>query len=129
VQPRERRGRVLVVDDNRDAAELVAEALTLSGFATCVAFDGPSALAAAPNFAPDVALLDLGLPVMDGFALARRLRELDGLAGLRLVAVTGYGQPSDRDRSRQAGFDEHLVKPVELDRVEGVVARLIGSER
>jgi CheY-like chemotaxis protein len=78
-----------------------------------VAHDGPEALAAAPGFVPEVALLDIGLPVMDGYELARRLRSLLG-AGLRLIAVTGYGQEHDRLRSFQAGFDEHLVKPVDL---------------
>ena len=106
--------RVLIVDDNRDAAELLEEGLRGAGHVTRVAFDGPTALRLAAELLPDVALLDIGLPVMDGFELARRLRELPGLAALRLVALTGYGQPSDRERSRVAGFDEHLTKPVEL---------------
>jgi signal transduction histidine kinase len=116
--------RILVVDDNRDAAELMAEALAASGHETRVAFDGPEALEVAAAFAPEVALLDIGLPVMDGYELARRLREHSGGDRLRLVAVTGYGQSKDRERSRAAGFDEHLVKPVDLDHLEKVIDRL-----
>jgi hypothetical protein len=73
---------------------------------------------------PTVALLDIGLPVMDGYELARRLRELPGLEQLRLIALTGYGQPSDRERSRAAGFDEHLVKPVRVERVQAAIDAL-----
>jgi CheY-like chemotaxis protein len=105
---------VLVVDDNRDAAELLAEALEMEGYQTRVAFDGPSALRVAAEFRPELAFLDIGLPVMDGYDLARRLRALEQ-GPLVLVAVTGYGQPSDRARSVEAGFDEHLVKPITID--------------
>jgi PAS domain S-box-containing protein len=106
--------RVLVVDDNRDAAELLAEALRMEGYETQVAFDGPSALRLAAEFRPELAFLDIGLPVMDGYDLARRLRAMEQ-GPLVLVAVTGYGQPSDRARSTEAGFDEHLVKPIGID--------------
>jgi PAS domain S-box-containing protein len=108
------RRRVLVVDDNRDAAELLAEALQMEGYQTRVAFDGPSALRVAAEFRPELAFLDIGLPVMDGYDLARRLRALEQ-GPLVLVAVTGYGQPADRARSVEAGFDEHLVKPIGID--------------
>jgi CheY-like chemotaxis protein len=108
------RRRVLVVDDNVDAAELLATALRLSGHDVRVAHDGPSALALAGDFPPEVAFLDLGLPVMDGFELGRRLRPLLAGRPLRIVAVSGYGQPVDRARSAEAGFDRHLVKPVDL---------------
>jgi PAS domain S-box-containing protein len=106
--------RVLVVDDNRDAAELLAEALEMEGYQTRVAYDGPSALRMAAEFRPELAFLDIGLPVMDGYDLARGLRALE-LDPLVLVAVTGYGQPADRARSVEAGFDEHLVKPIGID--------------
>ncbi len=116
--------RVLVVDDNEDAADLLADALRGYGHEVAAAHDGPSALRLAPQFQPEVALVDLGLPVMDGFELARRLHALPGLSGMRLVAVTGYGQAADRQRSREAGFDLHLVKPVDL---EDIAAMLRGS--
>ncbi len=117
--------RVLVVDDNRDAAELLAEALRERGHEPHVAFDGPSALALAAEVHPRVALLDLGLPVMDGYELARRLRASRDERELLLVAVTGYGQEMDRRASTLAGFAEHLVKPVELERVCSTVDRLL----
>ncbi|WP_224366727.1 hybrid sensor histidine kinase/response regulator [Hyalangium versicolor] len=107
--------RILLVDDNRDAAEMLAEALRMMGFVTHTASDGPSGLEAALAFRPDVALLDIGLPVMDGYELAERLRAHADLPDLKLIALTGYGQESDRNRARQAGFDLHLVKPVNLE--------------
>jgi signal transduction histidine kinase/DNA-binding response OmpR family regulator len=112
--------RILVVDDNVDAATALADALTLLGHQVLVAHDGPQALAAAEGFRADTALLDIGLPVMDGYELARLLRELwadrPGQAGqpIRFVAITGYGQESDKERARAAGFDAHLVKPIDL---------------
>jgi CheY-like chemotaxis protein len=118
-------GRVLIVDDNQDAAMLLSEALQMLGFSTEVAHDGASALTAADRFAPDVALLDLGLPLMDGYEVARRLRASHG-DSTKLIAVTGYGQASDRRRSKEAGFDVHLVKPVDLPDLQQVVTRLMG---
>ncbi len=117
IDPATRR-RVLVVDDNEDAARLLADLLTAVGHATAVAFDGPAALETARLYRPDVVLLDIGLPVMDGFEVARRLRE-EVLVGapLRLVAITGYGQEHDRARALIAGFAQHLTKPVALDAV------------
>jgi CheY-like chemotaxis protein len=82
---------------------------------TATAEDGPAALAAAAQFRPEVALLDIGLPVMDGFELARQFRADPELRRTRLIAVTGYGQEHDRRRSAEAGFDAHLVKPVDID--------------
>jgi signal transduction histidine kinase/ActR/RegA family two-component response regulator len=120
--------RVLVVDDNEDAAETLADALAAAGHTTAVAPDGPAALRAALEFRPHVALLDIGLPVMDGFELARHFRS-DGVhrARTRLVAVTGYGQEHDRQRSAAAGFDDHLVKPVDIDQVNQLIQRLVES--
>lgn len=106
--------RVLVVDDNADAAQSLAMLLGLQGHETRVALSGREALAAVEAFRPDVALLDLGLPVLDGYQLAARLRAQPQLRGLRLVALTGYGRSEDRQRTRAAGFDDHLVKPVDL---------------
>jgi CheY-like chemotaxis protein len=107
--------RVLVVDDNEDAVELMAEMLRTLGFEVQVALDPVAALALARDFQPEVAVLDIGLPVMDGYELATRLRELLGGRPCRLIALTGYGQHHDRVRSGQAGFDAHLVKPVDMD--------------
>ena len=108
------RWRILIVDDNQDAARLMAAMLSHRGHATSVALDGPSALRVAQDFEPEIALLDIGLPGMDGYELAGRLREIPGLADLRLIAVTGYGQESDRQRTAAAGFATHLVKPIDL---------------
>jgi signal transduction histidine kinase len=116
--------RILIVDDNADALELLAEGLELLGHEVHRAQDGPSALAVAERVAPAVAILDIGLPVMDGYDLARRLRAQSTLDGLTLIALTGYGQASDRQRAADAGFDEHLVKPVSIDHVQSVIDRL-----
>ena len=113
----ERARRVLVVDDNADAAFMLSEAIRSFGHEVRTTYDGPSALEAAIDFRPEVALLDLGLPVMDGFDLARKLHATEGLESVKLVAVTGYGQAVDRQRSREAGFAEHLVKPVDLEEI------------
>ncbi len=115
--------RVLVVDDNMDAAEMLSLALEMSGYVTRVAHDGPEALRAADEFSPQLAVLDIGLPVMDGYEVARRLKTR--FPKLPLVALTGYGQVDDARRAREAGFDEHLVKPVDLDRLHATVTRFI----
>jgi signal transduction histidine kinase len=114
--------RVLVVDDNEDAAELLGELLDAMGCTTRVAHDGPSAVRIATQFEPDVGLLDLGLPIMDGYELAARLR--GNRPEMRLIAVTGYGQASDRLRSQNAGFDAHLVKPVNIEALRTLIAQL-----
>jgi DNA-binding response OmpR family regulator len=116
--------RVLVVDDNEDAAASLADALIDLGHAVEVAYDAPQALTKLETFSPDIALLDIGLPLMDGYELARRIRGEPRLSGIRLVSITGYGQPSDRLRAVEAGFDIHLVKPVDLGDIERVVAEL-----
>ena len=113
--------RVLVVDDHVDAAETLAMLLRLGGHEVRVAHDADSALAAGEGFAPQVALLDIGLPGVDGHELARRLRARPWGRGVRLVALTGWGQPGDRQRAADAGFDEHLVKPVDPERLEAAL--------
>jgi signal transduction histidine kinase len=123
VAPPSGRQRILVVDDNADAAELLAESVQTMGYEAQVAHDGPTALRLAAAFLPDVALLDIGLPVMDGYELAAHLRALPGLAALRLIAVTGYDQETDRRRTTAAGFEHHLVKPVDLTMLGEVLAR------
>jgi len=110
--------RVLVVDDNQDAAESLAELLSLRGHETRAITQSRTALELAPEFAPDVVLLDIGLPEIDGFELARILRQLPETRNSLLVAVTGYGQPEDRRATSAAGFDHHLVKPVSLRELE-----------
>jgi PAS domain S-box-containing protein len=113
--------RILVVDDNEDAASLLAECLEMMGNTTRVAHDGPQALRVVDEFVPELALLDIGLPVMDGYELAVQLRAKLGDDRLRLVAITGYGQESDRQRALDASFDAHLVKPIDLARLAGVL--------
>lgn len=114
---------VLIVDDNEDAALMLSDLLSGIGYATRVAHDAPQALAMADEYVPDVALLDIGLPAMDGYELARRLREKPAWCEVRLIAVTGYGQSSDRKRSLEAGFDHHLVKPIGLAALQQVIPR------
>ena len=115
--------RVLVVDDNVDAALLLCELLAGMGHELEVAHDGVAALERVSSFRPDVAVLDIGLPVMDGYELARRLREQLGPEQLRLIAITGYGQDSDRERSLDAGFDDHLIKPLRLELLTQILDR------
>ncbi|MCM5678147.1 ATP-binding protein [Schlegelella sp. S2-27] len=118
---------VLVVDDNADAAESLALLLDALGYQTRAAFDGASALAVLETFVPRVALLDIGLPGMDGYQLARRLKGDARLAALKLVALTGYGTDADRRRARSEGFDAHLVKPVQVEQLLAVLNELIGT--
>src|SRR5262249_55509014 len=109
--------RILVVDDNRDAAESLAMLLTALGADVQVAFDGKAAIEAVRVNPPALALLDLGMPEMDGYAVAAALRRQPGHRNLRVVAVTGWGQPIDLQRTNEAGFDGHLVKPVTAQQV------------
>src|ERR1700743_3400276 len=114
--------RVLIVDDNEDAANSLATLLQLSGYETASVYTAADALRRASDFRPDVVLLDIGLPGMDGYQVAQHMRELPGLKDIHLVAVTGYGRSDDRQRAREAGFDEHLVKPVEFAVLERTLA-------
>jgi len=114
--------RILIVDDNVDAAQTLRDVLQLSGHTVAVAHDGPASLDMFEAFDPDVCLLDIGLPMMDGYELARRIRAKANGHGIRLVAITGWGQDTDRQRSRDAGFDLHLTKPVDLDDLEAALA-------
>jgi two-component system CheB/CheR fusion protein len=107
--------RVLVIDDNHDAAEMIAELLGARGHEVQFVTTGEAGLAIAPMFMPDVVLLDIGLPDVSGYDVGQRLRELLASAPLRIVALTGWGAPRDQERSRRAGFDHHLTKPVSLD--------------
>ncbi|TMA43288.1 MAG: response regulator [Deltaproteobacteria bacterium] len=116
--------RVMVVDDNRDAAEMLAEALRIEGHDVSVAHDGLEALSLIDEREFDVSILDLGLPLMDGYELAQRIRQDGRCATTRLIAVTGYGQENDVARARAVGFDLHLVKPVELQAILQAVESL-----
>ncbi len=113
--------RVLIVDDNEDAAMTLEMLVTLLGADVRVANDGVSALALMSSFRPEIALLDLGMPLMNGFEVAALARQLPGMDKLRLIALTGWGQPEDRERTRVAGFNHHLVKPVALPELEKVL--------
>jgi CheY-like chemotaxis protein/two-component sensor histidine kinase len=115
---------VLVVDDNEDAATMLAVWLDSLGYRVRAAHDGLAALEATDANPPQVALLDLGLPVMDGYELAARLRQTPRGASMKLIAITGYGQAADRERTREAGFDAHLVKPVDLEELAELLEEL-----
>jgi two-component system CheB/CheR fusion protein len=115
--------RILVVDDNVDAAQTLGMLLRLGGHEVRMAHDGSAALDVAPGFSPDVVLLDIGLPGLDGYEVARRLRRLPETEASLLVAVSGYGQDEDRRRAREAGFDHHLTKPVDFAVLKGVLPR------
>ena len=107
--------RVLVVDDNRDAATTLADLLTLTGHQTRLAFDGPEAVQAAGVFKPDVVLLDIGLPKLSGCEVCRQIRAQPGGKEMVIVALTGWGQEENRNNSRDARLDQHLVKPSDFD--------------
>ena len=115
--------RVLIVEDNDDARELLSILLSQDGHEVHMANDGPSGLQAALTFRPDVGLLDLGLPGFDGYALARSIRAHDEGKQIYLVALTGYGQSDDRLRSVEAGFDDHVVKPLDVNQLALLLQR------
>ena len=112
--------RVLVVDDSADSAETLGELLKIWGHDVRLAHDGPSALDTAKSFSPQVVLLDIGLPGMDGFTVAERMKA-DGIAVDMLIALTGYGEQSHRERAQKAGFHHHLVKPVDPEALQKII--------
>jgi signal transduction histidine kinase/CheY-like chemotaxis protein len=118
------RRRILIVDDNQDAAEWLATVLTLNGHETRVAHDGMEAIRAAERMLPDAVLLDIGLPGLDGYEVCRRIRKEPWGKNLVVVALTGWGQEEDRQKSREAGFNSHLVKPVDDEVIEKLLASL-----
>ncbi len=123
-RPRHAARRVLIVDDNPDAAGMLAAAMAVAGHEVRTVGDGPSALQLVETYVPDIALLDIGLPVMDGYELAGLLRRIPSLGRTCLVALTGYAEDGDRLRSLASGFDEHFAKPLPLDRVLDLIERL-----
>jgi CheY-like chemotaxis protein len=119
------RRRVLIVDDNRDAADSLAMLLVALGADVRVANDGLSSLKIpAPDWRPELVFLDLGMPDMDGFEVVRRMRADPAFAGVRVVALTGWSQDEDKRRTAAEGFDGHIVKPVDLDELRGVLGKL-----
>jgi CheY-like chemotaxis protein len=114
--------RVLVVDDNDDVRETLTELLRLLGHEVAGAASGTEALEQAPAYAPEIVLLDLGLPDVDGCEVARRMRDLPAYDATVLIALTGYGQDEDKRRVAEAGFDMHLIKPIEPSDLEKVIA-------
>ncbi len=120
--------RILVVDDNRDSAETMEMLLQLSGHTVRTAYDGPSALPAVMEFQPNIILLDLGLPGLTGYEVAQRVQQMTLRHRPLLVAMTGYGQQGDRQRTRAAGFDHHLVKPVDLEALQQILSSVAARE-
>jgi CheY-like chemotaxis protein len=116
--------RILVVDDNHDAADTLATLLRLDGAVVDVAYDGPAALAAIDAFRPRAVVLDLGMPGMSGYDVARAVRDRQDLDNLKLIALTGWGQDADRRMTAEAGFDHHLTKPADIDTVQAVLSNL-----
>lgn len=119
--------RILVVDDNRDSASTLAILLRLMGNVTQTANDGLEAVELASEFRPDVVLLDIGLPKLDGYEACRRIRQQPGGADIVVVAVTGWDQDEDRVRTSEAGFDHHLVKPVDQATLAEILASVTSS--
>ena len=115
--------RILIVDDNTDSARSLSMLQKRRGHVTHTVFTGPDAVTAAAEFLPEVVLLDIGLPGMDGFEVARRIRAMPALAGALLIAMSGYGRDEDRAEAKLAGFDEYLVKPIDLERLREMLGR------
>lgn len=124
-----RKLRILVVDDNADSADMLGMSLKMMGHEVRVLYDPMLVVAAALEHVPDLAFLDVGMPVLNGYALATRLRSQTwpGARTPRLVALTGWGESEDRRRSEEAGFDNHLVKPADLDQIEAVCLSVLQS--
>lgn len=118
------KSRILIVDDNRDAADSMGMLLELLGNEVYVAYDGEQAMCAAAVHRPDVVFLDIGLPRMNGYEVARSIRKQPWGSEIKLVALTGWGQQEDRQRAQEAGFDRHLVKPLDYELLTSVLAEL-----
>ena len=115
--------KILVVDDDRDSAEMIAEFLATQGHDTTFALDAKTAIATALELVPDLALLDITLPDMDGYELAQRLRAQPSLSGLILVALTGWSGPEHETKALASGFDHHMVKPIDFVALQGMLER------
>jgi two-component system CheB/CheR fusion protein len=127
-EPAKRRTlRILVVEDELAVAEMLVMLLELWGHTVQVVHNGPAALASAPTFRPEVVLCDIGLPEMSGYELARQLRQQEGLSKSVLIAITGYGQEEDQRRAQEAGFDHHMIKPVDPAALEKLLTSLVDA--
>jgi CheY-like chemotaxis protein len=120
---------VLVADDLRDSADSLGLLIELMGHTVEIAYDGEAALSAAERFRPDIVLLDLGMPKLDGFEVSRRIRAAPWSESMRLVAQSGWGQEEDRRRTAEAGFDHHLVKPIDPTALEALMQKLAVAAR
>jgi two-component system CheB/CheR fusion protein len=121
--------RVLIVEDNRDAADTLRAGAELQGYDVRVAYDGNTCLDIARDFRPQVVLCDIGLPGIDGYEVARRLRSDPELRDLRIIAVSGYAAPHDKARAVAAGFDRHVAKPLKMDHLETILSELESGSR
>jgi len=120
-------GRILIADDNRDSAESLSLMLELTGYETWIAHDGLEAVQTAMTHHPDAALLDIGMPKVNGYEAARRIREQPWGKRMLLIAITGWGQEDDKKRALEAGFDHHVTKPVHLPDLERLLASQSGD--
>jgi CheY-like chemotaxis protein len=120
--------RILVVDDNEDAADSLATLLEVLGYQVRVAYDGPEAIEAADDFKPAAGLLDIGLPHLSGYDIARHIRSTRG-GEVVLIAITGWGQEEDRRRARDAGFDHHFTKPADFERLVSLVGQELAARQ
>ena len=120
--------RILIVDDLVDAADSLALLLKRRGHSVRTVYDGSAALSAAESFIPQVVVLDLAMPKLDGYCLAERLRQQPGMQRACLIALSGYGRATDVEKSRQAGCDHHLLKPAGLAQLEAILSKLVGRE-
>jgi two-component system, chemotaxis family, CheB/CheR fusion protein len=125
--PQASRCRVLIIEDNGDSAEMLQDVLVLAGHIVEIAPNGPAGLTLARTFLPDVVICDIGLPGMDGYAVAHAFRREQGLNRPHLIALTGYALPEDRQRALDAGFNVHLVKPPNVDVLEGLMVEIAES--
>jgi CheY-like chemotaxis protein len=121
--------RILVVDDNQDSADSLTILLCLAGHDVVTVYDGQAGLDAAQSFRPEIVLLDIGLPGLDGYEVARRLRQQGDTYQALIIAITGYGKEQDRHLSQQSGFNAHLVKPIDLDELQEIVATFTAFSR
>ena len=124
VKPTPKRFRILVVDDNHDSALSQAMMLSIMGHETRTAHDGESAVRTAESFLPDVVLLDIGLPLLNGYEVAQKIRKIAELNHVKLVALTGYGAATDVSAAKNAGFDAHLIKPAELAHIQELLSHV-----